>query len=185
MSETDPLRVLWKSRKEPAFTMSTVDMQARAHRFQSTIRTRNFLEYAAALFVIISFGLDLLQPEPLTAKFGAVLVILAAVFVCYKLHTLGQAAPRGKQNLAMNIVDFHRSELLRQRDALMNVWKWYLLPFVPGLVIFTFADGFTSRAVIKLILMVAVFLLIHWPNVKAAKKIDVEIDELNQLHQSR
>ena len=35
----------------------------------------------------------------------------------------------------MSCLEFHRSELVRQRDLLRSVWWWYLLPFVPGMLL--------------------------------------------------
>ena len=60
MSETDPLKALWKSWEEPAQTMCIVDMQARARRFQTNIRKRNFMDYATALYRyrLFQFGFD-------------------------------------------------------------------------------------------------------------------------------
>jgi hypothetical protein len=33
-------------------------------------------------------------------------------------------------------LEFHRRELVRQRDLLRSVWRWYIGPIVPGLVVF-------------------------------------------------
>ena len=79
---------------------------------------------------------------------------------------------------------------MRQRDALKSVWRWYLLPFVPGMLVFTlgttletaseiplsaaFASGAISLGFIGL-----VFYGIHALNAHAAKKVDAEISAID------
>ena len=40
----------------------------------------------------------------------------------------------------------YRSELERQCEALLSVWRWYLLPFVPGIVVFILGVAFAPSA---------------------------------------
>jgi hypothetical protein len=81
--------------------------------------------------------------------------------------------------------EFHRSQLVRQRDLLRSVWLWYLLPFVPGLLLIQIgrAAGDPSRplrVVMSATISVLVFLGIGWLNQRAARKLDREIEGLER-----
>jgi positive regulator of sigma E activity len=53
----------------------------------------------------------------------------------------GKAAPaKVPEGGFDSCLDFHRRELVRQRDLLRSVWSWYLGPLVPGMVVFLFGS---------------------------------------------
>lgn len=171
--------------------MSLADIHARAETFQSRIRTRNWIEYVAAVFVIGGFlWMALTMPAPII-KAGALLIALGAAYVCWKLYQLGRAASKAEMDAAQSLADFHRAELVRQRDALRTVWSWYLAPFVPGMLVFLAGVSFTAanpapsfaRLAIFLVgfgLMAAVFAVIAWINALTVKKLGAEIAALDR-----
>lgn len=172
--------------------MSLADIHTRAERFQLRIRTRNWIEYAAAGFVVAFFGwMAATVPEPIV-QIGAVLIVLGALYVCWKLHQLGRAASGDEMNAgAQSWAAFHRAELTRQSDALRTVWRWYLAPFVPGMLVFLAGVSFTpanpaplaARLTVFLVglaLMGAMFAAIAWLNAQAVKRLDAEIAALDQ-----
>lgn len=176
--------------------MSLADVHLHAQRFQSRIRTRNMIEYVAAASVIAFFAWMIpTVPEPIV-QFGAGLIVLGALYVCWKLYQLGRAATRGEMNAgAQSWVAFHRAELVRQREALRTVWSWYLAPFVPGMVVFLAGVSFTeanpaplaARLTVFLAglgLMAAVFAVIWWLNAQAVKKLDAEIAAVDAARES-
>ncbi len=191
MSERDPLQSLWIHQQQENFKMTTAQLRQHATRFQSKIRTRNRIEYAAAALVIGVFAwMIAIIPEPMV-RAGAGLIILGALYVCWKLHTLAGAADAGGLDHAASLADFHRSELLRQRMALAAVWKWYLAPFVPGMLVFIGAVAFTPELDAPLIARVtlfattaapiaAVFGLVAWLNARAVKALDKKIKALEE-----
>ncbi|MEQ1820128.1 MAG: hypothetical protein ABL871_16110, partial [Terricaulis sp.] len=74
--------------------MSLADVHLHAQRFQSRIRSRNMIEYGAAVFVVTAFvWMAVTIPEPII-RVGAGLIIAGALYVCWKLHELGRAATR-------------------------------------------------------------------------------------------
>jgi len=175
--------------------MSIADVHVRAERFQSRIRSRNLIEYVAAAFVIGVFGwMTVIVPEP-SVQAGAVLIILGALYVCWQLHKLGRAASRSEMNAAASSwADFHRNELTRQRDALRSVWRWYLAPFLPGVLVFLGAVAFTTATHTPLperlglffggvgltaVLFVAIALL----NAVAARRLDAELAALDKARE--
>ncbi len=191
MSDHDPLQSIWKSQHSEEFTMSLADIHARAEKFQSRIRMRNWIEYAAAAFVVAGFvWIAATMPSPVI-KAGALLIALGAAYVCWKLHQLGRAASKAELDAAQSLSDFHRAELLRQRDALKTVWRWYLAPFVPGMLVFLGGISFepalqaplAAKATVfltGLAFQAAVFAAVAGLNAMAAKKLDAEIAALDQ-----
>jgi hypothetical protein len=187
MSDHDPLQKLWTQQTQEPFTMSLADVHLHAQRFQSRIRNRNMIEYVAAGSVVAFFvWMIATVPEPIV-QIGSGLIVLGALYVCWKLYQLGRAATRSEMDAgAQSWAAFHRGELVRQREALRTVWSWYLAPFVPGMVVFLAGVSFTeanpaplpARLGVFLAgvgLMAAVFAVIWLLNAVAAKKLDAQI----------
>lgn len=173
--------------------MSLADVHLHAQKFQSRIRNRNMIEYVAAGSVVAFFvWMIATVPEPIV-QVGAGLIVLGALYVCWKLYQLGRAATRSEMERgAQSWVAFHRAELVRQREALRTVWSWYLAPFVPGMVVFLAGVSFTEANpaplparlgvfMAGLGLMAAVFAVIWLLNAVAAKKLDADIAALDRL----
>lgn len=191
MSDRDPLRDLWAGQQTGAFSMPLEDIRRKASGFQKTIRWRNIREYAASVLVVAIFGwMAVIIPEPVV-KAGCVLTVLGALYVCWKLHSLARAASAAEMNAAESLVDFHRAELLRQRAALASVWRWYLLPFVPGALVFVLGVSLSpdnpAPLTVKLGVLAfaiaieaAVFLAVWWLNAQAVKSLDAEITALEE-----
>ena len=105
-------------------------------RFERRIRRRNLGEYAAAALVMGIFACYAWIFPTLLLRAGCGLVIAGTAYVVYQLHGKASARPTPAELGLRNCVDFQRSQLVRQRDALKAVWSWYLLPFVPGMAVF-------------------------------------------------
>ena len=72
-------------------------------------------------------------------RLGCGLLITAIGYVVYQIHRRGSALATPMDAGLTPSLDFYRNALARQRDALDTIWSWYLLPFVPGFVVFTLA----------------------------------------------
>jgi len=189
MSDHDPLRDLWAGQETGNFVMPLEDVRRKARGFQKTIRRRNMTEYAASALVIALFGWTAITvPEPIV-RAGCFLIIFGALYICWKLYGLARSASGAEMDAAQNLMTFHRAELLRQRAALASVWRWYLLPFVPGMAVFlggvSFAPDNPAPLAVKLViflfaamLVAALFYGVWWLNQRAVKALDGEIAAL-------
>lgn len=195
MTDRDPLQTLWSSQTQEPFSMSIADVHTRAERFQARIRQRNWTEYAAAAFVVAAFGWTAVNTPVAAIQIGAGLIMLGALYVCWRLYKLGRAATSDEMAAAQSWADFHRGELMRQREALRTVWRWYLAPFAPGMLVFLAGVAFTPENPapfpVKLGvfltgfgLMSAVFGAIAWLNARAADALGREIAALDQVRAS-
>jgi membrane protein implicated in regulation of membrane protease activity len=86
-------------------------------------------------------------------------------------------------------IEFQRRELERQRDLLSNVWSWYLGPLIPGMAVLITAYALANPAHWKyqgvfiaayVLFVAAVFAGIGKLNGKAARKLQRQIDELDE-----
>lgn len=195
MSEQDPLQKLWTQQTPEPFSMSLVDVHLHAQRFQSRVRQRNLIEYAAAALVVVAFSWMVATiPEPIV-RLGAALIVAGALYVCWQLHRLGRVATRNELDAgAQSWAAFHRGELMRQREALRTVWSWYLAPFVPGMLVFLAGVSFTADNPAPLPVRLAVFVVgvgltaavfgaVAWLNGQGVKKLDAEIAALDQARE--
>jgi membrane protein implicated in regulation of membrane protease activity len=188
--EEPDIKTLWRNQKTED-TVTLENVHERAAKFQKRVRNRNRREYIAAVFVIAVFSWYIWILPDWYMKAGSALVIIAALFVTWQLHVRGSASRLPQDGSAMGDIDFHRRELIRQRDALKSVWLWYLAPFVPGMVLFTFgmyrhlvATGhavhptrFALAAAGNLLVFAIIWILNAW----AARRLQRRIDELDRL----
>jgi FtsH-binding integral membrane protein len=187
---------VWKSQPEERIDISLEEMRRKARRFETKVFWRNVREYVACALVVACFGYYASVFHPTLIRVGCGLVIAGALFAAFRLHRTGAVRTVPAELALRTCVGFHRRELERQRDLLRNVWRWYLLPFVPGMLVFLLglfqftmqqphAAGRTSTIVIVFALTAAgcalVFLGVGKSNQWAAHKLQREIDTLNQL----
>jgi hypothetical protein len=183
--------------KPPRF--SHEELHGRITKFERKIKRRNLREYIAAVLVISIFGYYSWVFPTLLLRIGCCFIIAGTAYVIYQLHHRASARPAPAEMGLRSCVDFQCLELTRQRDALRSVWSWYLLPFLPGMVVFllglfqftmqiTEAAGrpFPIGAAVAGFGLVAgcigiVFLVIWLMNRKAAKNLQTQIDALDLL----
>ncbi len=110
------------------------DCSKRASKFERTIRIRNTAEYAAAVLVLILFGGSaigaLAKGEGLMAIAFA-LIIIGTGFVIWRLYKNGSNLKRRPEDPCIMHL---KSQYRRQYELLRSVPRWYLAPFLPGLV---------------------------------------------------
>ena len=163
--------------------MSAQDVRRLADKFERTISRRNRREYAAAAFVIVWFSVWAWFAESAVVALGSWLVALAALYVVYHLHRHGAARRAPREQGVMSCLEFHRSELVRQRDLLRSVWWWYLLPFVPGLLLMVVGESlagpgrwvYLSWGIFAAVTFIGIGLL----NQRVARKLQQRLDDLD------
>lgn len=170
--------------------MSIRDIHVRAARLQDRVRNRNWREYIVAAFLVVAFSWIAWITPDLLVKIGAVLSVVGVIYVSVRLGTLARAGSPRDLALAENWVAFYRGELMRQYTALDSLWRWYLAPLVPGMVLIMAGGALTpdnpAPLFAKLIVLgvglafaAAVFWGVYWLNKIAAGKIKAEIDRID------
>ncbi|MFT3723679.1 MAG: hypothetical protein QM773_08850 [Hyphomonadaceae bacterium] len=186
------LRSLWQTMPVETVTVSMEEMRAKAEAFQKRIRRRNFIEYAATVFVVTVLIWYATWPSRagLLWPVSNSLIIVGMLIVALNLHLRARAAIPPVEASAQSLIDFQRAELTRQRDALRTVWLWYILPVVPGIILWFIAIGIDmtarhpERAVMALsgtsIAVVLVFVIIILLNLLGAARLQRMIEDLDR-----
>ena len=186
-SDLDP-QTLWQSQAREYDAMTLAEIHQRARTFETKVRRRNAREYIACVIVILAFLPVLFHRGSWMMQAGGALTIAATVFVAWQLHRRGAARrlPEGDETLVV----FHREELMRQRDALRSIGRWYLAPFIPGMILLMMGRWFQWHAphrpvgIDHLIILLCsaivalVFLVIWLLNQRGADRLQRRIDQL-------
>ncbi len=197
---TNDPRTLWQRQAVETKSFSLEEIRRKATRFQRTIRFRNLRESAAAVVVLVVFTSYAWDANTWLSKAGPALVIVGTLVILFQLHTRGAsaavpggAAERGatvETNVAENCLQFHRCELERQRALLLTVWRWYLGPLVPGILVMfiepflvAWANGGLSLFVwtLSALVTVLVFLGVWRLNVIGANDLQRQVDALDAI----
>jgi hypothetical protein len=181
----DDIRNVWQNQPLENTTMPLEEIRRKARQFEKRIRHRNLREYLGGVVGIAAFTFYLFKfPDPLM-RAGSILTIAGVLYVLLRLYK--QASPGTlPADLTLSAsVEFHRRELARQRDLLRTVWRWYIGPIVPGLVVVSAAagphPGLGPKFYGMLVLYAVVFGFIVWLNYRGSLRLDRQIAELDNL----
>ena len=181
------LKDLWRDQPMPSIEFSVNELRKQASTFQRRVAWRNRIEYLAGVIVTLVFVSYLWHfPYPLM-RLGSVLIIFACPFVLTQLHRRASSRLLPDDMAKLSCLEFHRQQLIRQRDALRSVWLWYVAPFVPGVAIFRWgveteldAAAPFSRGLWANLWIVGILLVVVLLNLRAANKLQRKIDALER-----
>lgn len=131
------IRYLWRNMPTDTVIITAEGMRARARKFQTGVRVRNSIEYIAFVIVVAAFSYQAWNAPNWQASLAGVLMIIGASVAVWNLYRRGRAVATPVAASAKDLIAFQRGELVRQRDVLVSVWRWYLMPFVPGFAYFS------------------------------------------------
>ncbi len=189
-SEGNDPRTLWQAQSIDAPRISLQFVRSRIHDLKRRAWRRNAFEYVVgALGIIVSAWFIWAMPLHVPIlKVGMGLTGLAGVWVIFRWHRNAAAQDVAADLGVLDALAFYRRQLERQRDVRKSNWRWYLLPFAPGIVLllagiliefdpapwahFWFGVGWTI-----LVIGTGVFV-----NERAARRLQQDIDALNSLH---
>lgn len=183
-SERPDLCALWQAQPVAPLGLSAAEIRAKAGALRGTIRARNNREWVAAVFVGVFFAFIAISGDGLVERVGGGLTVVGTVYVALYIRAHGTVAALPGEGLAC--AAFYRRELVRQRDLLRGVWRWYLGPLVPGMAVLLigglvrsgFAPGSTIAAVFVLVVFGGVGLLNHIVARELTRQIDaIQLDE--------
>ena len=188
---TDDLKQIWQAEGAAETFTKPENLMDRSSTFERKIRRRNILEYAAGVLVLLASVPTCLMFAGmgewlLAGSMG--LMVPATLFVLWNLH-------RRASNLARRPEEDCRSHLSaqyrRQAEALRKVPLWYVAPFVPSVLgvygtVAIKAMGVRPAAEIieriglPLGARLAFFGFVIWLNLRAAKALQRQAEELEQ-----
>lgn len=182
----NPVQKIWQDQPVEGIKMSVEEIHTRAGRFERKIRWRNRRESVGCLMVSGLFTYFLFDTHDVLFRVAYGLFIAAMIWIAIQLQRKGSVKSLPTGLGASSSLQFFRGELERQRDAVKNVWPWYLAPMVPGYVMLTIAYAMSFPRPVRWIgvgafdlFIVLVFIGIWKMNLRAARCLQRSIDELN------
>lgn len=170
----DDLRALWQDQPAPP-PPPPDELRAKADKFRRTIAARNLREQLACALVAALFTYYAIVADAALVRLGCLLEVAAAGFVAWYIQAHGASAPATD----LPCLAYHRRELEHQRDLLRRVWRWYIGPMLPGVLVLVVA-----RAVAVgpdpwgIGFFVLVFGSVGWLNKLAAAELQRQLDAL-------
>ena len=186
MEVENPVQKIWQDQPLEGIKMSAEEIRRRAGKFERRIWRRNLRESVGCVLVAGLFVYFLFNAHNVLFRVAYGLFVVAMIWIAIELHRKGSVKrlPAGLE--ASSSLQFFRRELERQRDAIKNVWPWYLAPMVPGYVMLTIAYAVSFPRPVRWIgagvfdlLVVLAFIGIWKMNMRAALCLQRSIDELN------
>jgi len=158
------------------------DMNAKIQKIDRSIKWRNVTEILAGVIIAIFFSIQFFRYESDMEKFGAALVVPAALFIIYKLlETRRSQKPVDVSTSIKEQLVNKRDYLKREQKLLKDVLYWYLLPLmIPLLIMVLGRGGFSTN---KLVYLISVFLMtyfIYRLNQKGAEKYNPYIEQIEE-----
>ena len=179
------LNKLWRDQPTEEVRMAIKDIRNRASKLEKKIGWRNLREYvAAAVVVIVCIALGA-REKNVTVLIGGGLLALGTLYVVYYLYRFGTVRSMPSDLGLKDCIDFHRAELVRQRDLLRSVWWWYMLPFVPGWALILFGRAIERpdrrwAAFGVAVAIVVMCIIVGKLNGRVARRLQQRIDGLDQ-----
>lgn len=173
MANDDPMKI-WQEQPVERMAISMDEIRQMAGRFESRIDRRNRGEYIAAAVVMAIFGFYFFKFTDLATRVGSALIVAGTIYLVVQLWRRSSPRTLPAELGITGSVEFYRGELVRQRDALRSVWRWYLAPLAPGLAILT------KGKLWAIAVNASVFGGVWWMNQRAAAKLTRQIEELEK-----
>ena len=186
----DPVKQAWQASVEIAGAPPLKKVRKDADKFYRTIRRRNVIEYVACAIAVVLFASKIFTGPHILHKVGAAMIVAAAIYAPWQLHRRASAVSPDMA-LGMPICEFLRGQLVRQRDALRSVLVWYVLPFVPGIILIFAGNGLDPEIEaagppiwqrwLAIAVVLSIFGFVWWINQVVARKLQKRIDEIDAL----
>jgi len=177
---------MWLSQPVEVTKMSAEVLRKRAGKLERRIWWRNAREYVGSVIGIGLFGNFMAKNHDLLFRIAFGLFIAGMMWIVIQLHRKASARSIPVETDTLTGLRLYRAELERQRDAVKNVWPWYLAPLVPGFVVYTVAYAVTfprpvSLAGLALLdtVIAALFFGVWKMNMRAARCLQRMIDALD------
>lgn len=181
---SDAIRRIWRDEQTPVALPTLEQLRQQSKSTTRRVTARNLREYIAGAILVPVILADIVRGgfNGLTDT-GQVVLLAGLGLVMYQLHQHGRSDNIPGTSGLVDGITFYRRELVRQRDLLRNVWRWYLSPLVPGMLLILVGRVLERQGVwpfsIRLAVGVALYALINWLNQRAAMRVQRLIDALD------
>jgi len=151
--------------------------------FRHKIARRNQQESICALIVMCIFGYYCWALPEFLMRVGSGLIVLGSAAILYQLQFRAALQELPAEQLGQPFIIYYRSELMRQRNMLRSIWLYQFCPLLPGISIFFWGMAQPNPADFPwqvTSVIIVPFLVVLGMNLNTARKIQIEINKLNQ-----
>lgn len=192
MSAPDPIKKAWQASVTAPALPPIETIRSGADLFYRKVRRRNRIEFAACALSVLCFSFYVFWLPLVTARIGSAMIVIGTLFAAWQLHRRAPAVAPPNEAGATSILAHTRAQLVRQRDALASIFTWYMLPFLPGLLVMMFAPviertpmppGQDPRGAwwLAMGVIILLFAFLWWLNRRGARKLQKHIDDIDAL----
>ncbi|MDF7776667.1 hypothetical protein P1X14_15525 [Sphingomonas sp. AOB5] len=181
---SDSILALWSTDQKDATGLTPDEIERRARLLRRRVMRRDAIEYGAGVIVLAGFGWAIAALPVWSIRISCIAIMIGTIAVMINLWR--RRIPEPSAAFGGASIAFCRDQLVRQRDMLASVWRWYLGPFMPGVLMFLVAVGWeTARhkplaaaiigVAIPAIPVLGMFVLVHFLNRIGARRLQAEI----------
>jgi hypothetical protein len=181
------LQSLWQSQpnsnKQNLSHVFEQNIQHDIRGFRHKIARRNQQESICAVIVMCIFGYYCWALPEFLMRVGSGLIVLGSAAILYQLQFRAALQELPAEQLGQPFIIYYRSELMRQRNMLRSIWLYQFCPLLPGISIFFWGMAQPNPADFPwqiTSVVIVPFLVVLAMNLNTARKIQIEINKLNQ-----
>ena len=187
-SQDRRVKELWQGQPTEGVRMSIDQIRVSSGTFQRRIQWRNVREYVTAILLVAFFSYEFWRAGDVLVRIGFGLLIAGIFYLIWHLLSRGSWRPLPEDAGLSSCIEFQRRQLVQQRDLLSSVWRWYLGPLIPGMVLLLVAFAHANPGHLKhpslvvlpeAIFFAAICLATAKLNARAARRLQRQIDELD------
>jgi hypothetical protein len=130
-TDDDRIQPIWKSQPILTVSMTPDQMRARAVRFETETRRRNWIDLVSFALVALIFGVGALALRSALVRAGALLLALWAAIGLYSVSRFPGLASQQPESSASTCVAWYQRQLERQRDVALSR-PWGIALGLPG-----------------------------------------------------
>ena len=180
---------LWQAQALDAPRISLTFVRQQSDALRRRTQMRNAFEYiggAAAITFVVLNSVPLIGERPLFSLAMA-LWVAGGLVVLFLWHKRAASQKPPAEFGVLDALTFHRRQLEQQRDARRGNWRWWMPPYLPG-VVMLFVALFVDFTPVpwKAMILMAVWVVFGFSMTilmyeRSARRIQKEIDALDSL----
>lgn len=191
MKDEDSIKIWKTANMQNKIDVETLiyKIENKKNSFENKIKSRNYLEIIAAVFVNLIFGYKLTVVDSIVSKIGCIVILLSSYLIVYKLLNTRTAAKKINTSI-LESLENHLVYVKNEAKLLKTVLWWYILPINIGvlLLIIGDSDNLFIIALVTVILLIG-GIIVKKVNKKALKtevqpkikEIEKEIEKLKKI----
>jgi hypothetical protein len=141
MTGDDPLRALWRDQPTKEVPEMSIEvLRERSDRLARKVSQRKWSEtFAGGVSIALLAALGVRVTSAPLVQLACALLVVGEAVVLVSLWRRSKPRPTPLSESTAGYLAYYRDALVKERDLLGTVWRWYLAPGVPGLVLFPIA----------------------------------------------